>query len=160
MILHPKIHCPGSRLLRSVSADYSLLKKGRVTAADADNHMAFFRRLMAYLRDRELVAMLDCDKLKRIGFLEPCRHTDDFGFWYHVTILNLSIEAQLFAHRRIAAEAEAEAARIAAEAEAIAEAARIAAEVKAARIATMFARDSLLPSHDLTMTSSEIFMEM
>ena len=56
-------------------------------------------------------------------------------------ILNLSIEVQLFAPRRIAAEAKAEAARIAAEAEAAripeAEAARIAKDAKAARIADM-----------------------
>jgi hypothetical protein len=58
--------------------------------------MAFFRRLMAYLRDRDAVAMLDCDnKLKRIEFLVPCPHTDDFGFWYHAPILHLTIEALL-----------------------------------------------------------------
>ena len=63
-----------NKLLRSVcsdSADYSLLKKCSVAAANADDHRAYFRRLMAYLRDREVVAMLDCDKLNRIGFLVP-----------------------------------------------------------------------------------------
>ena len=123
----PELVC--NRLLRSVclvSADYSLLKKCSVTAADADNHMAFFQRLMANLCDREVVAMMDCNKFKRIGFLVPCRHTHDFAFWYHALILNLSIMAQLYASRRIAVEAKAEAARIAAEAEAITEAGRIA----------------------------------
>jgi hypothetical protein len=67
----------------SDSANYSLLKKCRVTAANTDDDMAFFQRLLAYLRDREVVAMLDCHKLKRIGFLVPCQHTDDFGFWHH-----------------------------------------------------------------------------
>ena len=63
-----------NKLLCSVcsdSDDYSLLKKCRVAAANADDHRDYFRRLMAYLRDREVVAMLDCDKLNRIGFLVP-----------------------------------------------------------------------------------------
>ena len=38
------------RLVCLVSANYSLLKKSRVTAAD--NFMDLFRRLMTYLRDR------------------------------------------------------------------------------------------------------------
>jgi hypothetical protein len=100
---------------------------------------------MTYLCDREVVAMLDCgNKLKRIGFIVPYPHTDIFGFWYYVPILHLTIEAQRFAAKRIAVEAEAEAARITAEAEAarIAEAgaARIAEAAKAARIAAMIAR--------------------
>ena len=74
----------------------------------------------------------------------PYPHTDDLGFWYHVPILHLTIEAKLFAARRIATEAEAEAARITAEAEAAriaeAKAVRIAEEAKAAKIAAMIAR--------------------
>ncbi len=61
----------------------------------------------------------------------PCTHTDNFGFWYYANKVKSHPPGRSLAVRRIAAEAEAQSARITAEAEA----ARMAAEVEAARIA-------------------------
>ena len=68
--------------------------------------------------------MLDNDSFKRIGFLVP--ETDSIGFWYFTSMDQLSLWTNVLAKRRLAAEANAKAARIAAGAEAKAAARRFA----------------------------------
>ena len=85
--------------------------------------MAAFRRIITYLRDREMMAMLDCDSVKMMGFLVPCTHTDSTEFWYHAPVDTFTVQsnvlaARFAAEREAEAEAKAKAARIAAEAEA------------------------------------------
>ena len=64
----------------SVSADYQW-EKSRITAyVKMKKNVMNNRRLMIYLRDREVVAMLDYDSSRRIGFLVPCTHEDGIGF--------------------------------------------------------------------------------
>jgi hypothetical protein len=133
------------RLFNSVSANYPW-EKSRITAyTKTTENVMNYGRLMAYLRDREVVAMLDYDSSSRIGFLVPCTHEDGIGFWYYTSMKmkQLALWINVLAARKIAAEIEAtriaseiEAARIAAEVEA----ARIAKEVEATRIAAMIAR--------------------
>ena len=65
---------------QSVSADYQW-EKSRITAyVKMKKNVMNNRRLMIYLRDREVVAMLDYDSSRRIGFLVPCTHEDGIGF--------------------------------------------------------------------------------
>jgi hypothetical protein len=96
-----------------------------------------FQRLMMYLCNNEMVAVLDCNSAGRARFLVPYTNTDSIGFWYHVLKHCLTLQAKVLAARKIAAQAKAKAkakaARIAAEVKA--EADRIATEAKATRIA-------------------------
>jgi hypothetical protein len=147
----------------SIFADYPL-EKCRINAyAKTTKNMMKYQKLMTYLCDREVVAMLDYDSSSRVGFLVPCIHEDGIGFWHYTSIKQLTLWRNVLAARKIAAEIEAariaveaevarkiaaeiEAARIAVEAEAAmkidvkVEAARIAAEVEATRIASVIAR--------------------
>jgi hypothetical protein len=131
------------RLFNSISANYPW-EKSRITAyAKTTENVMNYQRLMTYLHDREVVAMLDYDSSSRIGFLVPCTHEDGIGFWYYTSMKQLTLWTNVLATRKIAAEIEAtriaaeiEAARIAVEVEA----ARIAVDVEAARIAAVIAR--------------------
>ena len=68
------------KLFHSVSADYPW-EKSRITAyVKMKKNVMNNRRLMIYLCDREVVAMLDYDSSRRIGFLVPCTHEDGIGF--------------------------------------------------------------------------------
>jgi len=78
------------KLFHSVSADYPW-EKSRITAyVKMTKNVMNNRRLMTYLCNRELVAMLDYDLSRRIGFLVPCTHEDGIEFWYYTRMDQLS----------------------------------------------------------------------
>jgi hypothetical protein len=78
-----------------------------------------FQRLMAYIRDWEVMAMSDCDSACKIGLLVPYTHAESIGVWFYAPMKNLTLWTKLLANRIAAdAEAEANAARFAVDAEA------------------------------------------